>query len=139
MDIQKPIIKCDAIVPLTGDFIRGPIRPSMEVAAITSTAATYTFPVSNLGKFITWSDTQACAFSLPAASSVSAYWSVAPGDAFSTTVLNIGTVAATFAADTVLGVGTTMSHTTMASGSGYTFKYVIGGTIATPTAAVYIQ
>jgi len=138
MDTRKTLVKTDYLVPDSADYIRGPIHPDVGVSAITNTAATYTYPVSSLNRLIVFTDTQACAFSLPAATSVAAYYSVVPGDAFSSTILNVGTVAHTFAADTNLGIGTTMGHTTMASGLGTTFKYVVGGTIAAPTASAYV-
>lgn len=144
IDTRFKVVKTDFIVPATQEFIRAPIQASIGVDTSISTTQQETalsFPVSDLGRLVvcTIAGGGTSGWVLPTASAVTAYWGAVPGDVFSSTILNVGTTASGFVNTTTLGIGTTMSHTAMVTGVGYKFDYVMGGSISTPSALVYIS
>lgn len=137
MDKQFSIVKTDYIVPASGDIIRGAVKPTIAVNNYGTNTHT-TLAASEIGTLIVHtSSALSDPIALPVASGVTAYWGALPGDVFTTTVLNLGSVGQTFATNAALGIATG-GNRTMAAYLGTTFQYVVGGTVAVPSATVYI-
>jgi len=137
MDKRTVVLKTDYLVPASADYIRAQIQTSVGVS--TTASQRTSIVASELGRLLVHASTDATVgITLPVASDVTAYWSAVPGDVFTTTVLNTGTSAQAFADDSVLGVVATTGHGTIAAYLPTTFHYVVGGTVAIPTARAYI-
>lgn len=139
MDGKYTIVKTDYIVPVvSGGIIRGPVMSNVIVSTHSSQLAT--LAASEIGCFVTnaYTDATVAGIALPAASSVTAYWGAHPGDVFTTTILNTGGAVQQIATDSNLGVVASVGHASTAAYLGVTFQYVVGGTVAVPSARVYI-
>lgn len=140
MDKQFRVLKTDYLVPaVTGGIIRGPIVSNISVT--TRTAQATLLAASEIGNMVIHASadpSETIGINLPAASSVTAYWGARPGDVFTTTVLNTGSAAQQFVTNTSLGIAATVGNASTAAYLGATFQYVIGGTVAVPSATVYI-
>ena len=138
MDSRYTVTKTDYLVPASADYVRGPIKANISVN--TYTALQTSLGASVLGGLVIMPTDSTIGSSLPAATTVTAYWGAVPGDVFTTTILNNGsTFGPMLSTDTVLGIVASVGHATITTGGiSNSFQYVVGGTVAIPTASVYV-